>query len=225
MTKTIEDLFYILLFITDALLIILLGFLLLKGKMNNPLKIIITYCTTSLVTNCITEFFPFPKLNLLYSFFTLIEYVLFAAFIYSHVKSLFVRRGILILSILFALFLPIHTFTSTVRSIDSVPIGLETILILIYSFYFFYEQMNDVDDVFIYSKYPFWIVTGMIIYLAGSFFIYIFANQVERHVLDNFWFITYAFYVLKNILFAFGILTYVKQTKNPLPGKLYPYLN
>jgi hypothetical protein len=51
------------------------------------------------------------------------------------------------------------------------------------------------------------------IYLAGSFFIYVLANQVDRETLNNYWFLTNALYVLKNILFAVGIFTFINNRK------------
>jgi hypothetical protein len=85
--------------------------------------------------------------------------------------------------------------------------------------------MSEIDNTFVYNKPSFWIVTGIMIYLAGSFFIYVFANQVEKAVLNQFWFLTNVLYVVKNLLFALGIFIHVKQLKNPTPQKLRPYLN
>jgi hypothetical protein len=86
--------------------------------------------------------------------------------------------------------------------------------------------VNDITTTtFIYNKHSFWIIVGFILYLGGSFFIYIFANHVERPVLDKYWFLTYLFYILKSILVFIGLLFHVKQSKNPHPAKLRPYLN
>lgn len=126
-------------------------------------------------------------------------------------------------SIAFTVFLVFYYFNAKYRSVDSVPIGIQTILILIYAFYYFFEQMNNTSNLFIYSRYPFWIITGIMIYLAGSFFIYIFANQIDKKFLLNYWFLTNIFYSLKNLLFALGILFNVNQKKKSL--KIRPYLN
>jgi hypothetical protein len=86
--------------------------------------------------------------------------------------------------------------------------------------------VNDLTSgIFIYNKPPFWIIVGIMLYLAGSFFIYIFANQVETQILVQYWFLTYLFYILKSILVFIGILFHVNQSKNPHPAKLRPYLN
>ena len=86
--------------------------------------------------------------------------------------------------------------------------------------------MNDfTTTTFIYNKPAFWIIVGLMLYLGGSFFIYIFANHVEIEILEKYWFLTYLFYILKSILFFIGIILSVKQSKNPHPAKLRPYLN
>lgn len=225
MAKTIEDLFYLLVFLSDIIILVLFFFFYKRLRKKTVFKIICTYCIIDFLTNFTIEFFPFNGVSILYSYFTLAEYLLFSFCIYSITASKKFRKFIIFCSVLFSLFLIIYTHTSSVRSIDSIPIGIETIFILIYSFHYLYEEMNEINNTFIHQKFSFWIVCGIMIYLAGSFFIYVFANQIDRETLNNYWFLTNAFYVIKNILFALGILTYVKQTKNPRPEKLYPYLN
>src|SRR5690606_14449172 len=102
----------------------------------------------------------------------------------------------------------------------------ETIIILTFSFYFLYERMNEPTTNLIYNDYRFWIVLGMIIYLAGSFFIYIFSDQVNRELFYKYLSLTYVFYAIKNILFTLGIWIYAQkepeQTKN---NENIPYLD
>ena len=85
-----------------------------------------------------------------------------------------------------------------------MPIGFETILILIFSFYYLYEQMNDNQNLFIYSNYSFWVILGFMIYLAGSFFIYIFANQTQEAI--KYWYFTNIFSILKDLFFIIALL-------------------
>lgn len=225
MTETIEDLFVYLVFISDIVILFLIVLFNKQLKGKPIFKAIAAYCIIDFLTNFVVEFFPFDGYAILYSYFTLAEYLLFSLCLYLITLSTTFKKIIIACSLAFSIFLIIYTHSATIRSIDSTPIGIETILILIYSFNYLYEEMSQVDTAFIYNKFTFWIVSGIMVYLAGSFFIYVFANQVDRKTLDQFWFLTNIFYILKNILFALGILTYVKQTKNPRPEKLYPYLN
>lgn len=225
MTETIENLFIYLVFLFDLLVLFLIFFFIKREKRNKNFLILSTYCSLDLIINTITEFPIKEQMYLIYSVFTLSEYILFATLLWFNIKKAGFKKIIIISSLVFTSFLIIYYLTVKPRSIDSIPIGIETILILIFSFYYLLEQMNDMSDQFVYSRYHFWFVIGIMIYLAGSFFIYIFANQVDRDTLAKYWFLTNMFYTLKNILFAIGILTYVKQLKNPRPEKLYPYLN
>lgn len=48
----------------------------------------------------------------------------------------------------------------------------------------------------------FWIILGFLVYLAGSFFIYTFADEIDRSDLMQFWFVTFIFNTIKNIFFS-----------------------
>ena len=117
------------------------------------------------------------------------------------------------LSVLFFLFLILYHLNTDYQPVDSVPIGIECILILIFSFYYFYEELNNPEVLFIYNDYRFWITTGIMIYLSGSFFIYIFANQLEKDLRDLYWSFTFLFQGIMNILFSIGILMVSLKSK------------
>lgn len=227
MTETIENLFFNLIFLADLLLLGGLAFLVIKKVPLNGLWFIFIHAALNSIVNLLS-FLPHKVHYHIQGSFTFVEYAAFAFFIFYNIKNVLVKKIILFSIASFLLFVVFYQLNGRIRYIDSVPIGIETILILVFSFYYFYEQMNSIDDSFIYHKYHFWIIVGMMIYLGGSFFIYVFANQVSReeaYLLEQYWFLTYVFYIIKSILFIVGILTYVKQAKNPHPGKLYPYLN
>ncbi len=225
-----DDLFVFLVLICDVVLI-LLFFLLLKDQTKNKaIYVIPIYCIVNLIVAGVAELRFLSGVKVLFSLFTLFEFILFSAFIYLEIRSQVFKKIIVGAGVFFALFLLIYNKTITERSIDSIPIGIEAILILIFCFYYLYEQLNRVQTTFIHKKYTFWIVFGMMLYLAGSVFIYIFANQVDKKTLDSFWFLTNVFYIIKNILFAVGLFTYLKQSKtnkdqNPQSAELRPYLN
>jgi hypothetical protein len=224
MTKTIEDLFIYLLFLSDILYVALFFVFFRLLKTEKALWAILLYCLLDLTVNYITEVSNSRSfVYFSYAFFTSIEYSVFSFILWSTIRQVRFKHLILVVGLCFIVFLIAYYSTTKPRSIDSIPIGIETILILLYSFYYLYEQMNDTTTLFIYSQYQFWLITGIMIYLAGSFFIYIFANQVDRQVLSNFWFLTNVFYVIKNIFFATGLLIFVKQKK--INKKFQPYLN
>lgn len=127
-----------------------------------------------------------------------------------------------VVSVLFLTFLAYYTFTAKVKGIDSIPIGIETILIMLFAFYYFFEELQDVDTEFIYTKFTFWLVLGMLLYLAGSLFIYLFSSQLLAEHRDNevafYWVFTNIFSILKNILFVVAILINAKRPPKKTAG-------
>jgi len=113
-----------------------------------------------------------------------------------------------LLSILFFVFQIVYVFTTEIKRLDSVPVGIETILILIYIFFFFFELSKNVNGLFIYNHYCFWLAVGILIYLGGSFFFYILIDHLSRDQVNTFGNLTYLTEVLKNILFVAAIFIY-----------------
>ncbi|MDQ6609800.1 MAG: hypothetical protein M3Y85_08270 [Bacteroidota bacterium] len=99
---------------------------------------------------------------------------------------------------------------------DSIQIGIETIIILSASFFYLYEQMNNTTTLFIYTKPAFWILLGIVLYLSGSFFVYIFANYLTPKELREYWIITNFFSILKNVFFCIAIYINAKPSKYDL---------
>jgi hypothetical protein len=227
MAKTIDDLFVYLRILTDFLLAfwIIFGYSGTLRKQRGSIAILV-YCIYNILFFFIGEQIS-DRIGriIFYSSYTFIEYLIFSYFILLYIKNKVFKKILISSSILFVVSLITVLLFTEFKIIDTIPIGIETILILIFSFYYLYEQMSDLSNEFIYNKFAFWIITGFLIYLAGSFFIYVFAAQVDKEILQEYWFLTNAFYSLKNIIFALGYLVVIKKIKNPKPMELSPYLN
>lgn len=217
-TKTIENLFNYLASYSHFLPILLFLAYLKKSISIRSLWIIIIYGLYNYLTDLGTLYvYHKPTQVFIYSSFTFFEYSFFAATLYFLIKSKGFKKIILILSLCFAAFIIPYNFLVKLRGIDSVPIGVETILILIFSFYYLYEQMKDTEDLFVYSRFSFWIVLAMMIYLSGSFFIYIYTSQLpDDKTIAKYWIFTNIFSILKNILFAIAILVNAYQPSKNL---------
>ncbi len=216
--KTIENLFNYLAFYSAFIPVFFFFFFFKKSRPIRALWVIITYCTYNFLTDFIYRYIPSrPSELFIYSLFTFVEYYLFTYALYIVIKNQRFKRVIIILGILFTIFLLIYDFTATQNSIDSIPIGMEAILVLIFSFYYLFERMNDTSTLFIYNHYSFWIILGMLLYLAGSFFIYIFSAQLlSEHrgsEVAHYWIFTNIFSILKNIFFAIAIIINAKQSE------------
>lgn len=143
---------------------------------------------------------------------------------WTNIKKRSLRFIIQVLSIAFIIFQIIFYLSQQGAKLDTVPVGIETILIFIFIFFFFYEQFVSVKDQFIYSHYCFWFCIGILIYLGGAFFF----NLLADHMANNdYWYITYIIQTVTNILFTVGLYIYIKMPEPALLDKnsKIPYLD
>jgi hypothetical protein len=92
------------------------------------------------------------------------------------------------------------------KMIDSIPIGVETILIYSFIIYCFYEQFKQTQSDFIYKDPFFWFAFGIMIYLGGSFFFYILADHINEDKLVEYSRLTYIADIVKNALFLYALI-------------------
>jgi len=163
-----------------------------------------------------------------WSVYTFIEYSSFALFFWFSITSKRFKNLILIISISFILFQVIYFLTATLSikhaNLDSVAVGIETILVFMYSFYFLYQEFKNLQNQSIIKKPMFWIVCGMIFYLGGSFFFNLLANHLSEALMDKYWFYSYSFDIIKNVLFAVAIPLFTNK-KNRNLRETVPYLD
>ncbi len=172
---------------------------------------------------------PLSFHNYIYPIFTFAESLFFAGFFYAIIKKQTLKKQVVAITAVFSVLLIVYYyytyfFLQSRPVLDSIPIGIETILIFVFAFLYFFEQMNDTTDLFIYSKPSFWAVLGILLYLSGSFFIYIFANQIDFKELGKYWIITNIASILKNIFFAIAVYIQANQSLKKSSKKNYnPY--
>lgn len=227
-TNIIENLFFHILIYSFLLPIlgILLYFKILKSKA--VFSGILVYCLCIMAMLYFDEFLSSTNRfrHLYTTSYTVLEYSIFSYIIWFFVQSKRLKNIILVLYLAFILFEIIYFFTGKFSLLDSVPIGVETILIFCQIFFLFYEQFQKASQHF-YITPSFWFVIGIMIYLAGSFFFNILANSETRELIIGYWFFTYIFEILKNILFLVAIVLYAKRTKDNILQKTtsIPYLD
>ncbi|RYZ21032.1 MAG: hypothetical protein EOO16_14595 [Chitinophagaceae bacterium] len=215
MTKAIGDLFVYTAIYSSVLFLFAFFFNFKLSMRELPLKIIASYLLYEFLTDQVALAYDESPLVVFiaYSIFTVVELLLFSYCFYTIVKSKSAAKVIPIVGIGFAIFALIYFLTTKRRILDTVPIGVETIIVICFSCYYLFEQINDMSTVFVYDRYAFWLVTGMLLYLAGSCFIYIFANQVDAVTRSQLWIYTNIFIIIKKLLFAISILIFLKQKK------------
>jgi len=139
------------------------------------------------------------------AFYTLLEFSFFSYIIWNSIQNKRLRKIIIYSSIVFFCFHIIYFFVSKPQKLDSIPIGIETIIIFFLTFLYFQQFFKFNLDNNIYEYPSFWLIVGIIIYLGSSFFFNILANHISQEQSDKYWHYTYIPEILKNIFFGFVI--------------------
>jgi hypothetical protein len=164
--------------------------------------------------------------NLIYlinSIFTIIEYIFFASFLYLLILNKNFKKFILICSILFITFSIFFYLNSERTGFDSLPAALESIFIIIYCIFSLYEQLDNPSNTYVYNYASFWFTIGFLVYLAGTFFLFLQAAEMPIEVKDYFWRINLVCNILKNIFFAIAFYLPDKSSLSTL--RTNPYEN
>lgn len=155
--------------------------------------------------------------------YTVIEYLFFASFFYLSIPSTKIKRLILFLSAGFVVFavLFFYSLRNNPFRLDTIPIGVETILLFIYIFIYIYDSLQNAKQTDIYNNFGFWIAVGILLYLGVSFFLYILANDMAQEEIDLYWPVTYVAETIKNLVFCVAIFKYGSKP-NDSKKKLTP---
>jgi hypothetical protein len=148
--------------------------------------------------------------GILYSVYTILEYSAFAYYLHECIVSKKFKRFIVFSSFIFVL-IALHNIYVLVSNkgaevVDSVPIATSAILLLIFSIYYFYEEIQSPKTSFIYGRPSFWIVIGIMIYFSGTFFLFLQFSDLSKSDRINFWIINLACIILKNMFFCIAFL-------------------
>lgn len=145
----------------------------------------------------------------------LVEFSLFSFFFFKVIESRIFKRGILIVFPLMSAYLIYSLITSSNQSFGSVPSGLIATLFFIYCIFYLFEKVKDPASLFVYASPDFWVVVAIIIYSAGTFFLFISAqNNINNPAFEHEYKLIHSpLYIIRNILFCIAILIKSKTTK------------
>ena len=125
-----------------------------KEKMTLPLKVILVYVIYCFINDiALTAAYGLKNsqlAELLLRIFTAVEYSMFAYFFYLIIKSPIFKKIIIGLSIVFFSITFYNYINTPNASFDSIPVSTESILIIIYCLYYFYESINQPQLTFLY---------------------------------------------------------------------------
>ncbi|MBX3254465.1 MAG: hypothetical protein KF862_10020 [Chitinophagaceae bacterium] len=101
--------------------------------------------------------------------------------------------------------------------------GLTYFVFLLFSIYYLFERMKNPTEIYLFSSPVFWVVVGIIIFSAGTFFPFIYARNYmnESEFLDLYDMIHDPLYIIKNVFFSLAMLTKDKESKLKYTKKPY----
>ena len=76
---------------------------------------------------------------------------------------------------------------------------------------YLFSQFKAESSPQIFKQYHFWVIIGIMIYLSGTFFFNILANEIDKPQLVEYWHFSYLGDILKNLLFTLAIYIYAKS--------------
>ena len=192
----------------------LLSITLIKSK-NISFKLLLFYLTYSLISDLVLSKLSIRFLQSeIYSFrlFTVVEYFTITYILYCQIESLSFRNLIKFSSVVFALFLLFDVFTNPLNEFDSIPTGIESLLILITSLILLYEKILKSNNYFTAFV---WIAIGLIFFFAGTFFLFIMSqnNYSNTDFNDTYGYIVAIFKILMYSFFFVGIISEIRLNK------------
>jgi hypothetical protein len=172
-----------------------------------------TICSVLFVNAIIDS--TFKKEFLGFRIFTIVEGILLMAFLRRVIENFFAKKLIIGFALFFIVFSVVDLNNSRSDSFDSIPAVIECIIILGFSMFYFYEQLKNPQSLFLYSTPNFWIVVGLIIFFAGNFFVFIYAqsNSESAEFKNTFDLINTILSFIENILFLIAFIIARQQSK------------
>ncbi len=150
-----------------------------------------------------------------YRLFTIIEFFLLSIYLFKELISSNYRTFIKISSLIFSLFVIFDIATGTLNEFDSIPTGVESILILSSSVLLLYERIIKNED---YNVSSIWISIGLVLFFSGTFFLFILSesNFNNSGFSKTYSYILASFKIISYCLFSVGMIF-----ENKLPFKPY----
>jgi hypothetical protein len=141
----------------------------------------------------------------------------FTTLIYSFISNKKFKLFIQVVSVVFIIFLITHYTTAKIKRIDSIPIGIESILLFVYIFYYFYSSLRTIDlQASIYEKASFWFVIGIFAYLGTTFFFNILASSLGDEQIISYYYLSYFGDIIKNVFFTIAVVLLPKSHPSSL---------
>lgn len=150
-------------------------------------------------------------------YFNPLTYLAFIFFFFRTVLYSSVNKKIvLICTIAYLLVQFVPLVTNTTVTLNSIITTINTLFILLFCLLYFFEQIRFPKTVFIYTQSSFWSIVGLLVFSAGTFFIFWYNTIIKQsEVFENQYIIIHALiFIIRNLLFSIAFV--IKPDKQPL---------
>ncbi|HRN55546.1 MAG TPA: hypothetical protein PLL71_03800 [Agriterribacter sp.] len=148
---------------------------------------------------------------------TIFEYTLVFLLFFNIIISTIFKKGMIVVTVLIGVYLLYDLLSAANDSFDSIPLGIASLAFLIYCIFYLFERVSDPTSLFLYASPVFWVVVALIIYFAGTFFPFIYAqsHMKENQFVSEYSLIHDTLYIIKNLLFGVAMLMKDSAVKSP----------
>lgn len=209
-------------FITEALPV-LLYFIFQKKIQDKVLRVIVFIVAAGFVFDLYSTWETSRDNGANYSilnFFTLLETLALLYFFSKILKNTKAKIVVGILSGFFLLVWVLLKFKTSFNTFDDTSIALEAIIIISLSVYYLFEQIIKPQAFFLYTQPRFWVVVAYFIYMAATFFLFLFLNSLSAEEQSKYLVLNSIFLIIKTIFLS--IAMFMKNTP-PKPKKFELY--
>ncbi|MBC7865708.1 MAG: hypothetical protein IAF38_22225 [Bacteroidia bacterium] len=196
--------------ITVALLLVCIGMLRFK-TLTRELRVLFLFSILAFASDLCSLILGKYGINNLFVFhvFTPAEFILLSAVYYFKSEKKGVKIALIIVSILFLILAFVDSFFfELLSSVDSISSATESLVLMLYSLFFFYSLLKKLEYKNLFDNPMFWFNSGVLIYFSGNFFLFIFSNYMlgfSDVYFDRMWHIHDILNVAMNILFGLAL--------------------
>ena len=184
------------------------------------------YLILCIVTELLAYYFfqiiKFPA-YIIYDIFTIVEFGLFCLFFTYIINGARINKIVSLVFIVFIIFSVVdYFFLRKEGTFNSTILGVAAVFMISMCIYYFYYQLKKPDTFLIYNTQNFWIIIAFLIYLSGTFFLYLMAENMieEKTFAKQYKMINSSFIILKNIfLFIAMLIKPEKKSTSVFPNE------
>lgn len=146
-----------------------------------------------------------------------ITYLIFIYFFFKFVLvSPINQKIILACTVFYMVIQAVPYLFDTSLSATSIITTVNTVFILLFCLLYFFEQIRFPKTFFVYTQSSFWSIVGLLVFSAGTFFIFWYNNIIKQsEVFENQYVIIHALiFIVRNLLFSIAFV--IKPDKQPL---------